>query len=76
MANLMFKTKGMVNPKGKPRVYFTCHPDDFIRTFDKVSGDLLKVSDCAIYYTENMNEVLFPWPARRIRIRLDRSFSL
>ena len=58
MANLMFKTKGMVNPKGKPRVYFTCHPDDFIRTFDKVSGDLLKVSDCAIYYTENMNEVL------------------
>ena len=22
MANLMFKTKGMVNPKGKPRVYF------------------------------------------------------
>ncbi len=23
MANLMFKTKGMVNPKGKPRVYFT-----------------------------------------------------
>ena len=58
MAILMFKTKGMVNPKGKSRVYFTCHPDDFIRTFDKVSGDLLKVSDCAIYYTENMNEVL------------------
>ena len=56
MANLAFKTRGMVNPKGKSRVYFTCHPDDYIRTFDKVSSDLLKISDCAIYYTENMDE--------------------
>ena len=58
MANLMFKTKGMVNPKGKPRVYFTCHPDDFARTFEKVSDDILGISDCAIYYTENMSETL------------------
>lgn len=56
MANLVFKTKGMVNPKGKPSIYFTCHPDDFVRTFDKVCSDLFKFSDCAIYYTENMDE--------------------
>lgn len=56
MVNLIFKTKGMVNPKGKPRVYFTCHPDDFEKSFDKICEDIFKTHDCAIYYTEDMNE--------------------
>ena len=56
MSNLLFKTRGMVTPKGKPRVYFTCCQDAFDVTFKKVSDDILKVTDCAIYYTENMNE--------------------
>ena len=30
MANMLFKTKGNSSPSGKARVYFTCHPDDFI----------------------------------------------
>ena len=47
------KTKGNANPKGKPRVYFTCHPDDFEKAFEKVCGDIFKTHDCAIYYTEN-----------------------
>lgn len=56
MANLMFKTKGMVNPKGKPRVYFTCHPADFERCFNKICKDIFKTHDCAIFYTEDMTE--------------------
>ena len=56
MSNLLFKTRGMVNPKGKPRVYFTCHPDDFDKSFDKICEDIFKTHDCAIYYTEDMNE--------------------
>lgn len=56
MANLIFKTKGMVNPKGKPRVYFTCHPDDFDKSFNKICRDIFKTHDCAIFYTENMTE--------------------
>jgi len=58
MSNLKFKTRGMVNPKRKPRVYFTCHPEDFDLTFRKVCEDILKQSDCAIYYPENMAEAL------------------
>lgn len=50
------KTKGNVNPQGKPRVYFTCHPDDFELCFKKVSDDIFKTHDCAIYYTEDMTE--------------------
>ena len=58
MANILFRTKGNANPKGKPRVYFTCHPADFEKYFDKVCGDIFKTHDCAIYYTEDMSAVI------------------
>ena len=55
---MLYRTKGNANPKGKPRVYFTCHPDDFDRYFDKLCEDIFKTHDCAIYYTEDMTEVI------------------
>ena len=55
MANMLCRTKGNANPKGKPRVYFTCHPADFEKYFDKVCEDIFKTHDCAIYYTEDMS---------------------
>ena len=55
MVTMLCKTKGNVNPKGKPRVYFTCHPSDFEKYFDKVCEDIFKTHDCAIYYTEDMS---------------------
>ena len=36
MGDMLFKTKGNGSPAGKPRVYFTCHPDDFTLYFDKL----------------------------------------
>ena len=56
MAEFKVKTKGGSIPKGKPRVYFTCHPDDFDRYFDKICEDVFKTHDCAIYYTADMTE--------------------
>lgn len=58
MAKFLCRTKGNVNPKGKPRVYFTCHPEDFERYFDKLCEDIFKTHDCAIYYTEDMREAI------------------
>ena len=58
MAKILFRTKGNANPKGKPRVYFTCHPADFDRYFEKVCEDIFKTQDCAIFYTEDMNAVI------------------
>ena len=55
MVNMLCKTKGNADPKGKMRVYFTCHPDDFDKYFDTVCGDILNAVDCAIYYTEDMS---------------------
>ena len=50
-----YKTKGNVSPQGKRRVYFTCHPDDYDRFFEKISSEILKFSDCAIWYNPDDN---------------------
>ena len=56
MNNLLVRTNGNADPKGKPRVYFTCHPDDFDAYFDTVCEELFAAHDCAIYYREDMSQ--------------------
>ena len=56
MATFLYKTRGNSSPERKPRVYFTCHPEDFEKYFEKICEDIFKTHDCAIYYTENMTE--------------------
>ena len=58
MADIRYKTKGNSRPDRKPRVYFTCHPDDFERYFKKICDDIFKTHDCAIFYTENFSECI------------------
>ena len=45
-------TRGMSDPKGKPKVYFSCHPDDFDQAFPVVSEDILRHANCAVWYDE------------------------
>ncbi len=56
MPEMQFKTKNNSSPAGKPRVYFTCHPEDFELSFDKICEDIFKTHDCVIYYTPDMTE--------------------
>lgn len=56
MAQFKVRTRDKTDPKGKPRVYFTCHFDDFERYFDKICSDIFTTHDVAIYYTPNMSE--------------------
>ena len=56
MATFLFKTKGNSTPERKPRVYFTCHPEDFDKYFEKICEDIFQTHDCAIFYTETMTE--------------------
>ena len=60
MATIKVETKNQIDIGKKPRVYFTCHPDDFGRHFQKICQDIFKTHDCAIYYTENMAESIAP----------------
>lgn len=54
MEKLSVKTKGNTKYHGKPRVYFTCHPQDFSSTFERICNDIFVTEDCAIYYTQDM----------------------
>ena len=58
MAEFKFRTKGNAAPQGKPRVYFTCHPEDFDRYFEKICEDIFASHEPAIYYTADMSEAL------------------
>ena len=52
---LKCKTPGWGSPNGKPRVFFTCHPADFERSFEKICADIFAVQNCAIFYTPDMD---------------------
>ena len=41
-----------INPNGKQRVYFSCHPDDFDYCFQRISDSILKCVRCAIWYAD------------------------
>lgn len=55
MTEILCAVKGGASPKGKPRVWFTCHPADFEKYFKKICGDLFAAHDCAVYYTADMS---------------------
>lgn len=56
MTTFLYRTKDNSKPGRKPRVYFTCHPEDFSKYFEKIREDIFKTHDCAIFYTDNMTE--------------------
>ncbi len=45
-------TKGNASPKGKSRVFFTCHPSDWDKSFNRICEDVFKTHDVAIYYID------------------------
>ena len=57
MATFLYKTKGGAAPKDKPRVYFTCHPED-MGHLEKICADLFQARDCAVYYTADMTDTI------------------
>ncbi|MBQ7324401.1 MAG: toll/interleukin-1 receptor domain-containing protein [Clostridia bacterium] len=64
MRELLFKTKGQEKPDRKQKVYFMHHPDDFDQYFDRISDEILAISDCAIAY--------YKWEGERT-VPLDRT---
>lgn len=51
---MKYVTRANSTPNGKPRVYFTCHPDDFDKYFQKICDDIFKSHNPVIYYTSDM----------------------
>lgn len=55
--NLQYKTRGMSDPKGKPKVYLSCHPEDFDEAFPLISEDLLSHANCAVWYDAELADL-------------------
>ena len=45
----------MTSPQGKRNVYFTSHPDDHERFFEQISDEVLKITNCTIWYNTDEN---------------------
>lgn len=57
MAQLLYKARGDILPRELPRVYFACHPEDRKGCFQEIVTDILKISNCAVYYYEGEPEL-------------------
>ena len=68
-SDLLVATEDHSNPVGKPRVYFTCHQDDFNRAFNVICNDFFSSQKCAIYYKKDMRTDI---PAENKEIDLER----
>ena len=55
---LKYLTRGNVSPQGRPRVYFCCHPEDFEKTFDAVTKEILDIQiNAAVWYYDPANGI-------------------
>ena len=55
---LEFKTNGLMNLKGLPKIYFCCGSvQDFKRCFDTISEELFNVRSCSVWYKKDISDV-------------------
>lgn len=52
MKGLKYKTRANSSPNKKPRVYFTCHPDDYESHFSEICHMILNKQNCTIWYDQ------------------------
>lgn len=49
---MKYITRGESSPRGKQRVYFTCHPQDFSLYFEEITNCILNKQNCAVWYND------------------------
>lgn len=47
---MKYKTNFTAPLNDKPKIYYTAHPDDYDVWFEKITHDLFKLSECAVFY--------------------------
>lgn len=55
---LACRTRENSSPQGKPRVYYTGHPEDLAIYRDDIFTDILAACDCAVFYDEEPEKEL------------------
>ena len=57
--DLKYITIGMRDPKGKPKVYFSCHPEDYKEDLPLIVKDIFRHSNCSVWYDAKMAGMQF-----------------
>ena len=70
MAQLRCETLNDAVPQGKARVYFACHPEDHRRFFREITDQILRYSNCAVYYYDEEPELNDEYYANLNRMQL------
>lgn len=52
MMDFQCSTRGQSSPQGKPRIYFTAHPDDYNKYQKSIFKDILDRHNCAIFFLD------------------------
>lgn len=52
MMDFQCSTRGTSTPHGKPRIYFTAHPDDYNKYQNSIFKDILDRHNCAIFFLD------------------------
>ena len=51
MSQLQYRMVSGSNPKGRQKVWFCCHPEDFSLYFDLICDDIFSTDEnCAVFY--------------------------
>ena len=57
MSRLQYRLPIGTDPRGRQKIYFCCHPDDFDTYFDVICKDIFaKEENCVIFYESNSDE--------------------
>lgn len=49
-----YRTREMDDPRGRPKVFFSCHPSDFAEALDLVVEDILELANCVVWYDADL----------------------
>ena len=57
MSRLQYRLPIGTDPRGRQKIYFCCHPDDFDTYFDVICKDIFaKEENCVIFYESDSDE--------------------
>ena len=45
-----YRTRGNVQPQGKPKVYVTGHPKDCKLFLEEIADEILSLENCGVYF--------------------------
>ena len=73
---LQYRTIEMSDPRGKPKVYFSCRPEDFEQAFDLIAEDIFRHMNCAIWYDTALQTKEVPLQTEKPQFQIEENSDM